>query len=452
MSEADRDVLIVGAGAAGLLAARELSDAGLNVTLVEARDRLGGRIHTLYSSSSRAPIELGAEFVHGRPPALWTALHAARLGVYDVADKHWEYREGQLRPLNDFWTEVEHVLGMLRDAPDMPFAEFAKTLDDPRSRQVMPLVMAYVEGFNAADAQRIGTRGLLESEKTSEAVGGNEMFRVIEGYGALIEAIAKGLRADRVRLRLSTVVHEIRWSPGRVIAGLRSSDGTDLPSIEAAKAVITLPLGVLQARPGETGAVRFEPDLPAAKRTAIEMLQVGPVVKVVLRFDTPFWENEQLPTLSAPGDARQMGFVHSREAPVPTWWTLLPVRGDTLVGWAGGPAAGALSARAGKEGQSAVARQAVESLGAMLGLRPAQIERHLSAWHVADWQADPFSRGAYSYLPVGGLGLARDLAEPLEQTLYFAGEATQSDGIGGTVDAALSSGQRVARKVLGAHR
>jgi monoamine oxidase len=220
------------------------------------------------------------------------------------------------------------------------------------------------------------------------------------------------------------VAHEVRRGGGRDFL------------VSARRAIITLPLGVLQLPSRAAGAVRFTPSLKE-KRPALDKLVSGAAIKAALLFRTPFWEEID--------QARYRGvsFFHSPDAAFPTFWTALPERAPLLIAWAGGPKAARLSAAKAPE----IVRRAVRSLESVFGAR-AGIEKRLAASWAHHWQRDPFARGAYSYVAVGGHGARRALAEPLRDTLFFAGEAADFEGEHGTVAGALQSGARAAREVL----
>ena len=204
--------------------------------------------------------------------------------------------------------------------------------------------------------------------------------------------------------------------------------------------IITLPVGVLQASPGEVGALRFEPGVQK-KREAALRLAMGAVVKIILRFDQPFWEELK----TARGESlEQLAFFHGRSMPFATWWNFYPVRAPFLVGWAGGPSTDTLIGKSDADITSA----AVKSLSHFTNVEESRISSMIQRAWVCDWQQDPFARGAYSYVPVGAVDAVRELAEPVEATLFFAGEATDYDSFGGTVDSALRTGERAAGEVL----
>lgn len=206
--------------------------------------------------------------------------------------------------------------------------------------------------------------------------------------------------------------------------------------VTAKRAIITLPLGVLKAPTRAPGAVRFTPSLKE-KRAALAGLASGSVVKAALLFRTAFWEQID--------EARYRGvsFFHSPRARFPTFWTALPEPVPLLVAWAGGPNAERLR----NATTPAIVREAVAGFASLFTARTS-VEEHLAAAWVHHWQQDPFARGAYSYVTVGGHGARRSLAKPLQDTLFFAGEAADDEGEHGTVAGALASGERAARQAL----
>jgi monoamine oxidase len=201
---------------------------------------------------------------------------------------------------------------------------------------------------------------------------------------------------------------------------------------------VTLPVGVLRHSGDET-AVVFDPELPATKREALASIEMGHVVRVVLGFRTAFWERIQN------GRYRDSAFFRCIGQPFAAYWTQLPVRSDLIVAWAGGSKATALG---GPPREELIGR-ALDGFGTLLGEQAlAREEFEEGAMH--DWGRDPCSRGAYSYVTVGGGEARAALAAPLDNTLFFAGEATSHDGQGGTVNGALKTGERAAREAAAA--
>jgi monoamine oxidase len=427
------DVLVVGAGVAGLSAARDLSRAGLAVRVLEARDRMGGRIYTLHDPATSLPIELGAEFIHGRPAETWAIVRAAGLEAHEVDGEQWQSRDGVLGQGDRGWAKVGQIMERMAQAgtPDQSFAEFvAPYVQDEGWRAAAELATSYVEGFDAARAERISVRSLAREQQASDAIDGDRAFRVVGGYDEVVRALHAGCDPKRVTVHLGTVVTRVEWRPGAVVVAAQSGGGRPIEPFRAPRAIVTLPLGVLQAPAGEPGHVRFEPALPEKER-ALERLDMGQVVKIMLRFRERFWE-------------ARLGFLFARGAPIPTWWTAYPALAPVLTGWAGGSAAIRLP-----EGHEQVIDVAVPALAGALGMEPRRLHALLEGWHMHDWRADPFARGAYSYVVAGGIDAPAALARPEAGTLFFAGEATDSTGRTGTVDGAIASGRRAAREVLG---
>ena len=435
-SSRDDQTAVIGAGVAGLAAAGRIAAADIPVTVVEARGRVGGRIETVRLLGWPVPIEAGAEFIHGRPQETWAAVRAANLAVYEVSENHWDASCVPPRSMrfDQLWTTISERMRKL--SQDLSFASFLERDCSDLSADERDQAIAYVEGFNAADSRLVSCRWLVESEASEEQNGGEQSFRLAGGYDRLVEWLLHGIGREHAELRLSTVVNAIRWRPGEVEVAVASAAGMPLEPIRAARAIITLPWGVLRAPQGSPGAVRFIPDL-SNKWKAAESLRMGSVVKLVLRFRRAFWEDTGKDSGSG-----LAGFLHSPHATFPTWWTTDPVRTAVLTAWAGGPAAERLSGLDGR----ALAAEAVDSLARMLAVPTSRVASLLDAWHVTDWLHDPFSRGAYSYVAVGDVAAPHRLADAVEDTLFFAGEATD-ERQEGTVAGALASGYRAADEV-----
>ena len=439
------EALVLGAGAAGLAAARDLARAGWTVTVLEARPRAGGRIHTLLDPEWPVPVELGAEFVHGEARDVRAAADTAGLPVEELPDVHVVSERGRWRVMGDFLGQLESAMrpaAALRR--DVSFAEYLRTRRlAPRLREMLRL---YVEGYTAARPERVSTRWLA-ADAGEEDESARRQHRLVAGYGALVRALVASLDPQRVRLRLNTVATRVAWRRGRVRVHCRTVTGQALPPFTARALVVTLPLGVLKARAGEPGAVDFTPPLDA-KRKALGQLEVGHACKLVMRFRDRFWDEKRflaarLPPRRRAPEGAPINFWHDGRQPFPTWWTAAPRHAPVLNAWAGGPAAEDLVRRPEPEW----IRDGLEALAGIMSLRRSSLEARLEAWAWHNWSADPFSRGAYSYVGVGGLSAAETLARPLAATLFFAGEATHP-AESGTVQAALASGRRAARQVI----
>jgi monoamine oxidase len=436
MANASWDVVIIGAGVSGLAAASQLRKSGLSVLVLEARDHVGGRAWTRHEPDLSAPIELGAEFIHGRAPETFELLREVGKAALDTSGAHWTLRDGNLvQNTEDLFGDIQTALersNVLKE-PDISFETWlSRSAQYGLSPDAAAMARAFVEGFDAADPARVSAH-FIAREWGSGGMLDSPQFRPLGGYSSVLAALAGALDRENIRLQLQTVVREVRWQRGSV-----EIDAIFLEqpfSVKAACAIVTLPLGVLQAAPEVAGAVRFVPALDA-KRKALEGLLSGPVLKLSLRFRNAFWE-----TLDG-GKYQGVSFFHSAATAFPTFWTSLPLRAPLLTAWIGGPKAAGLS----MSDMPDIVRQALDSLSTVFGGR-AQSEFELEAAYLHNWQTDPFSRGAYSYIAVGGGDARSSLAAPLEDTLFFAGEATDTQGEAATVTGALQSGERAAREV-----
>jgi monoamine oxidase len=437
-------VIVVGAGVAGLAAASKLSRAGLSVLVLEARDRIGGRVFTRQVDGH--PVELGAEFIHGRPPEIWERLQNSGAQVTEVTGRNWCVSDDRLYPC-EFFSQTESILETMDDSsPDESFLDFLNRRfpnpnGDPKREQARQHALGYVSGFNAADPAKVGVHWLVEEMRAEEKIESTRVFRSACGYDDLLESFRREITGSSVTIGTGTVVDQIRWRRGH--AELRVDGHVEKKSFTASHVLITLPLSLLKLSPGKTGAVQFVPTLPASKVTALDKLEMGKVIRVVLRFRHRFWER-----ISPPHADRQtlsdMSFLFSQDEWFPTWWTTMPVRAPLITGWAPFLSAERLS---GQE-RDFVAEQSLQTLARLLGMSLRKLTEEVEEAHYHDWQTDPFSRGAYSYGKVGSDGAQQALAAPVEKTLFFAGEATDITGNNGTVHGAIASGNRAADEIL----
>ncbi|HEX2636048.1 MAG TPA: NAD(P)/FAD-dependent oxidoreductase [Gemmatimonadales bacterium] len=429
------DALVVGAGIAGLAAAERLAAAGRRVVVVEARDRTGGRIHTVERPGPDPPVELGAEFVHGHSAELLELIRAADLTLEDVPERH------QPGPGLAGWAHPDPraLLARLLRRPgeallDRPVAELLRELPGELGRSgELEAVAGYLQGFHAADLALLGTRALAENEAAEDAEG-DEPHRLREGYGALVRWLVDRLDPGLVEFRLRTVVRAVRWREGEARLEVRAPDGAT-SDIVAPRAILTLPLPMLRRPPDDPGAVPIDP-APAGWPAALAALHMGAAERIVLRFDERWWVS---------GPEAGPGFVHGTSEPFPVWWTSLPSLAPVLTGWTGGPRAAALAG----QGKEAVLQAALESLASVFARDAVELRSLVCSadWH--DWTADPFSGGAYSYGGVGAIEARAALARPVAGTLFLAGEAVAERGRNGTVHGALASGREAAARLLG---
>ena len=376
-----------------------LARAGRSVVILEARDRIGGRCWTRRFPGLDVPVELGAEFMHGEAAPTHALLRRARRVAVDSVREQRSLERGRLRPVNGFVEAQRATRGATLER-DVSFERFLSARSVSARTKTFARMM--VEGFDAADPRRVSARSIV-AEWGEGGELGHSQPRPQGGYGPLLDWLTGSLLDRGVHLRLDSPVRDLQWRRGAVATN----------GVKARRAVVTLPLALIRLR---------------EKQAVLGKLAAGPVVRVALAFDEEFWLRR------APGVA----FFHVPGAPFPTFWTPLPMRAPLLTAWAGGPKAARLTGK----GPSFLVRTALESVKKVFGKVPP-----LVGAYAQDWQADPWSRGGYSYVLVGGEGAREELARPLKDTLFFAGEATDSEEAG-TVAGALRSGQRAAKEVL----
>lgn len=405
----DADVVVVGAGAAGLAAARRLVDAGRRVRVVEAGADVGGRIRTARTPEGSA-VELGAEFVHGAAPRTRHWLGAA--GIALPADEDEGDGDGGAR-----WDALGRVLRALDPGPtDRSLDEALAAIDAPAAAK--RFARGYLTGFHAVDPERASTRAILEEEGRDPG-GGTRGVQVAEGQDALIRALLT--TGDALPIVTRCPVVRVEAGERRVVVHTAGPLGPR--RLEARHAVIALPIGVLHA-----GAVQLDREAP----WPLSAVAAGAAQRVGLRLAPEFFA------------------AHLGRAPFlfggPTYGVFWTGSAGIVVAWCGGPAARALSERPEAERVGV----AVDELASALEVEPGAVRAALRGWHHHDWVADPLARGAYSYVAVGGVPDLPALARPW-RGLALAGEhvsEARGEVVSSTVEAALQSGERAADLAL----
>ena len=414
-------VLVIGAGIAGLSAAYHLKAAGIEATVLEARDRIGGRVWTNRDFAD-IPVEFGAELIHGRSPEVNTWAWVEQLGL---TTWHWnKVNDSMIRTEDGDWL----TMGEAREASEELDVTRSWDLGDVPDPSADEDLGAYLKriGFTEAQLQYV-KRSFANAEgesmeylnaaahahlfKDSDGADDYSDYRILDGYDVYYEKLADGLD-----IRLNCIARVIDWTDAVTVT---TTDGADY---SADAAVVTLPLGVLQS-----DRVVFTPALPLTKREALCGLKMGPVMKLVYLFEEPILD-------------RSIGAIYAKGNP-PMWWSpSLGREGGTTV-WTGfftGDYAREMLAL----GEEAAIQKGLETLRAEIEYPEL---RYVKARWV-NWPEDPFALGGYSACLPGHYDARNKLAEATPP-LYWAGEATAPHHLTAMVHGAYFTGQRAAREI-----
>lgn len=406
------DVVVIGAGIAGLAAAREMARGGLSVVVLEARTRIGGRIHTV---RERGIVEAGAEFIHGENAATWEMI--TELGLQPA---HWGFESADSY-------RVFGNAGHIRDDTVSLFRRFLKTDDELFSYQGPDISLAeyfrkfgkdeeavfykireIASGTESADPEKLSVRAIAHEHHFASS--GEHNYRIVEGYDQIVRGYAQGLM-----VRLAHAVTRVRWKREEI--EIECANGAHF---KARRLVCTIPIGVMKKCPPE-----FLPRLPDAFEESVRAIGFGNASKLTYWIDGALPDFELLTTPGAVGYFWQRPFGEE----------------TVIVGFAGGPLADAFNGRSEKESLAI----GLEDLASGLGSAVKHLVVH--ARHFT-WADDPWAYGSYSY-PTVDMEDTRDVLQtPIEDTLFYCGEATNTRGHPGVAHGALEEGKRVAREII----
>ena len=418
----DQSILIVGAGMAGLGAARQLADDGYPVTILEGRDRIGGRLWTSRLWSD-APVDMGASWIHGirnNPMTdLADEIDAERMvtnydnfTLYDhdgreISDAHYEELEYLAQSV--LWAANNEVGADMTILEAIEATEIWHELSAIERRRVNHILNTTIEQDLAGDISELSG----DNPDDSEVFGGDDVL-FPDGYGRIAEHLARELD-----VRLSHRVQHLEYGDDGVTIT------TDQGTFDADYAVITLPLGVLKK-----GVVTFNPALPTDKQDAIITMGMGLLNKVFFRFPSVFWDEQ----------VEGLGWISAEKGRWNAWlnmhaYTSLPI----LLGFN--------AAHFGRKLESwsdeVIIADGLEVLRTIYGPNIP----YPDAWQITRWASDPFAYGSYSFNAVGANATTREtLAQPVNGRLFFAGEATSVD-YPATIHGAYLSGLRAAREI-----
>jgi monoamine oxidase len=421
------DVIIIGAGASGLMAAYELSLAGKKVAVIEARPRFGGRIHTISNGNFSIPVELGAEFIHGNLKLTKNLLKKAGIDSIEVEGELWQKDAKEFTRQDDFIEDYSDLKKKFKELEhDIPVSGFIEqNLTDAKYEELRFSLKTYVEGYYAADTSKASTYALREELKTSD----DEQYRINGGYIQLVRYLAEESLKMGCSFHYSIVVEQINWSKNQIEVITQSH------RFHSTKVLLTVPLGVLQQE-----KIKFTPKLPE-KINAARELGFGPVIKIILEFHEAFWKKQEY---TGNLDFTNLSFLFSREE-IPTWWTSFPLETSLLTGWLAGPQTEAIKHNSKEE----LLHKSLLSLAQIFNLDISFLERQLKAWEIYNWAIDEFNLGGYAFEVVNGTHFRQILKESVSNSIFFAGEALFDGPEIGTVEAALVSGKETAHTIIG---
>jgi len=424
VSTKSENIIIAGGGAAGLFAARELLMQGYPVTVLEARDRLGGRIHTIRDSSFDRPVEKGVEFIHGNLLLTFQLLKEAGIEYQPVKGNMISVVNGYWKTQDDFavgWKELMEQMNEVRE--DVTVEQFLeRNFSGGKYEKLRKSVRRFAEGFDLADPSKASVLALREEWMGEE----DEHYRMPDGWDQLINYLEKQCLKSGGRIHTSSVVSKIEWKKNNVTVIT-----ADKKIYNGNKIIITVSLGTFLTTPP---VITFQPTIDGYQKAA-QKIGYGTVIKVLLQFKESFWEEKR----------KNIGFLFAEEA-IPTWWTQLPSSYPLLTGWAGGPQAWELE----NKDERRILELALQSLSNIFKRPVDELKVLLTASLVANWKQDAFAKGGYSYSMVGSTVAQKLLNTPIDDTIFFAGEACYDGPSPGTVEAALVSAKNVVEKIISA--
>ncbi|MBN9482996.1 MAG: hypothetical protein BGO70_01755 [Bacteroidetes bacterium 43-93] len=414
-----QDIIIIGAGIAGLVAARTLSEKH-RVTILEASDRLGGRIFSNTLGPISGIVERGAEFIHGDAEETIKLLKEAGIKYKSMAGHMYRKEDGSLKKETEITEHWDAMMDKMKDAPaDLILNDFLNAYFPGEAYEGLRQQAAgYAQGFDLADA-KYATIGPLYNEWSNENY---ENYFIPGGYSELIKFLAERCKDNGCEIITNTIVNQVVWKQGLVT--VHAGNGT-IHSGE--KIIITVPVSILQ-NSDHKAAIQFT---PAIKQYSYAARQIGfgHIIKAVLEFREDFIKKD-------------IGFVVSDQL-FPTWWTLH--QRTVWTGWLGGPKAKNIAHLNDEE----LLEKALVSFASIFNMSMPELSAQLKSWEIVNWQRNEYALGGYSYALKGTNEAIALLSTPIQDTIYFAGEALYSGPHPGTVEAAIVSAQKLADHFTG---
>ncbi len=418
------DIIIIGAGACGLMAAQELSKKGKKVTVLEAKLHAGGRIHTLHAGGFLQPVEAGAEFVHGNLPVTLQLLKQAGIGYTKVEGEMLRNTNGNWNETDEpveGWDEMMQKMNELKQ--DTTFTQFLNThFSDEKYAALQQSALQYAQGFDAVDPDKASVFSLRDEWQHEQ----EDSYRIDGGYVQLIYHLLASCKQNNAVVLFDKPVSLIDWKEGEVNITTATKE-----TFRAQQVMVTVPAGVLAADKWEENYIQFTPSLPQIQQAA-QQIGYGNVIKILFQFSSVFWQKQK--------DA--LFFISDQK--IATWWSQHPSGYPLLTGWIAGKKADDFKGIEEEE----IKQAALQSLANIFNKTKEEITQLLTASHIINWQHNVYAKGAYSFNMIASDKAKKVLNEPIQNTLFFGGEALYSGALGGTVEAALVNGLSVAKKML----
>lgn len=427
------EIIVVGAGAAGLMVARKLSHEGKQIRIIEGRDRAGGRIFTTKENGFSLRIEAGAEFIHGNLIESIRILEEANIQYQETSGALYNAREAEAHKQKDF---IEHqklfAKKLLEAHEDMSVQAFLDLhFKDEKYDSLRKSIEGYVQGYDLADLDKSSTLSLKEEWLGEDD---DQQYRIDDGYGAIINYLLEDCKRNNCQFEFNSIVKKVDWK--RDYAKIFTSDGR---TFECQKLIITVPLGIWHSKKGDAAHIEYNPLLPG-KLEAAQQMGYGEVVKIIIEFNDPFWENEEIVGKKR---MKNLGFVFGNTR-IPTWWTQAPAKTPILTGWFGGPPVRNFK----KLNNEGLLQLATDSLSKLFHVDHSIILEKMIAWRVYNWAADEFSMGGYAFPSLNRHKYIALLAEPSSDTIFISGEALWGGPEVGTVEAAFRAALVTAEQVM----
>ena len=424
------DVIIIGGGAAGLMAAKILSASNKKILLLEAKERLGGRIFSVDNFSF--PAEAGAEFIHGNLKTTFDLLKEVDIKKKKVKGTFCRVENGKWYAGDHLVPGWELLIQKMKDCKkDVSIDDFLETsFKEKKYAALKDYFTKYIEGYDAADP---ANTSVFAIRKEMEA-GDQPQYRPQQGYNSLIDFLKDACVRNGVVIKINEPVKKVSRDKSIEIF-------TSLKKYLCKKVICAVPLGVLQATKKQNGFIEF-PQFLKGHIDAAKKIGNGPVIKFLLEFDSAFWIDEAfLKEKNIPAPS-----YFFTDTMIPTWWTQYPSKKPLLTGWIAGPSALKMKNYSTSQFKEII----LASLSRAFYLPVENLQKRLKDFRVMNWINEDYILGGYSYPTLQTKTARNILCGPFENLFYFAGEYVPHDS-SSTVDAALLSGKLVAEEIVNQH-